>query len=176
MISIPPSRLKHGHRKSKLVSAEYRAWRHMRTRCENANHPQFFRYGGRGIQVCNAWLEFENFLADMGLRPSNDHSLDRIDVDRNYEPSNCRWATEKEQQRNRGNNRVFTLNGVTASLAELCEINGCSYKTVHSRIQKGSPIEQAMTVGRIGRNQLIKDGPRIHLDALAVTVERLING
>ncbi len=73
----------------------------MRQRCLNPNNPWFHRYGGRGIKVCERWGKFENFLADMGARPANDLSIDRIDNNGNYEPKNCRWATAKEQMRDR---------------------------------------------------------------------------
>lgn len=142
---------KHGGRKTD----EYRIWRHMRTRCENQNCDAYHSYGGRGIKVCDRWLEFKNFIADMGNRPSKSHSIDRIDTHGNYEPSNCRWATMKTQQRNRTNNVVYTHNGITASLAELCEINNCKYKTVHMRLTKGASIELALTSGRIAYRSLL---------------------
>lgn len=144
------NRYRHGGRKLD----EYRIWRHMRTRCENKKSPYFFRYGGRGISICERWLDFKNFFEDMGCRPSTKHSIDRIDVDGNYEPSNCRWTTMKIQQRNRGNNTIYTYNGVTASLAELCEINACKYTTVHMRLSKGASIELAMTLGRVAYRSL----------------------
>jgi hypothetical protein len=72
----------------------------MLDRCKNPNAPKFHHYGGRGITVCDRWLTFENFYADMGERPT-DLTLDRINVDGNYEPANCRWATHKEQRANR---------------------------------------------------------------------------
>jgi hypothetical protein len=88
------------HNKSK--TKEYKAWLHMKGRCYNPKTIQFKYWGGRGIKVCDRWKNsFENFLEDMGFKPSLSHSLDRINVDGNYEPSNCRWATPEVQSRNR---------------------------------------------------------------------------
>jgi hypothetical protein len=90
---------KHGHAKAKNLSPTYISWASMHTRCTNKNARNFKHYGGRGISVCQSWKRFENFLADMGERP-NSMSLDRIDVDGNYEPSNCKWSTQSEQVKN----------------------------------------------------------------------------
>lgn len=92
---------KHGHSHRSGTSLTYNSWRAMIDRCSNSSHAGFENYGGRGITVCGRWQTFENFLADMGERPSSKHSIDRIDPDGNYEPDNCRWATAKEQRRNR---------------------------------------------------------------------------
>ena len=87
--------------KKKSSSPEYACWVAMRQRCENKNNPRFGGYGGRGVTVCDRWSSFDAFIADMGPRPSSNHSIDRIDNDGNYEPSNCRWALPHEQYASR---------------------------------------------------------------------------
>ena len=92
---------KHGHATSSRRSPEYRSWTSMRARCNYSGARGFMDYGGRGISVCERWNSFELFLADMGPKPSPQHSIDRIDPDGDYEPGNCRWATSKEQATNK---------------------------------------------------------------------------
>jgi len=93
---------KHGDATGGRVTPEYISWRAMLRRCSDPKHERFKHYGGRGIKVCERWREsYVAFLADMGRRPSPKHSIDRIDGDGDYEPSNCRWATRSEQERNK---------------------------------------------------------------------------
>lgn len=97
---------------------EYIAWMSMMARCRRQTHRQWTRYGGRGIKVCERWNSYNQFLKDMGRKPSNKHSLDRIDNNGSYEPSNCRWATWREQQQNRSTNRLITIGNRTLCLTQ----------------------------------------------------------
>jgi hypothetical protein len=103
----------HGESADGKISNEYMAWVSMRSRCSDVNHPSYEQWGGRGIRVCDRWQNsFENFLLDMGRKPSPKHSLDRIDNDKGYEPGNCRWGTRKQQQGNRRNSIWLEYKGI----------------------------------------------------------------
>lgn len=111
------SRLIHGHCSKKTITSEFRCWDAMKQRCINPNHKSYKDYGARGITVCDRWMNsFENFLNDMGLRPSNKHSIDRIDNNDSYYPENCRWYTE--QNKNTRANQWRTYDGRTQIVAD----------------------------------------------------------
>lgn len=116
---------------------EYRVWKAMRERCEKSYSSGYAMYGAKGIRVCRRWKKFENFIADMGRRPTNANSLERVDGAKGYSPSNCRWATHKDQVRNRSNTIVVTINGVTAPLAQFGERHGLKWQTIYIRYRRG---------------------------------------
>jgi len=130
---------------------EYRAWHGMIKRCYNKKYNLYHRYGGRGIIVCDRWLNsFELFLNDMGKCPPNKKSIDRKENDGNYEPNNCRWATDKEQSNNRSTNNNFEINGVVKNMQQWCDVYGADYKRVWQRVfDLGWDIEKALTVQKI---------------------------
>lgn len=129
----------HGMRQTRT----YTIWAGILARCLNPNQAAYANYGGRGITVCDRWLEFINFHADMGDAPAG-HSIDRIDNDGGYSPDNCRWANRSEQNRNRRNVRLLTIDGETAPMAEWSERYGIALSTVWLRIKKGWSEEQAV--------------------------------
>ena len=126
-------------------SPEHNTWSKIIGRCKNKNDNAYHRYGGRGITVCDRWLKYENFLSDMGRRPSDAHSIDRIDNNGCYEPNNCRWATAAEQSRNRRSNVFVEVDGYKMVLKDAADKFGIPYKTVHARISNGWEIMDALT-------------------------------
>lgn len=145
----------HGYSKT----PEYLAWTSMHQRCSNPKNKWFHRYGGRGISVCDRWQSFENFYADMGPRPLRG-TLDRYpDNDGNYEPSNCRWATQKQQIRNREKTVFLEYEGVTRSLAEWAELYGIKRKVLANRIKQGWSVFDALTKPKSGRWGAIRSKP-----------------
>lgn len=138
----------HGHAVGNAESRTYVSWKAMKKRCTNKNYRQFHLYGGRGIKICDRWYSFANFLADMGERPMS-MTLDRINSNGNYEPSNCRWATDKEQNRNASNARHVTIAGRTQCLAAWTEETGVSQTTIFRRMKRGLPENLWLHKGRI---------------------------
>jgi hypothetical protein len=130
-----------GHRKR----PEYGSWRAMKDRCLNPRHSAYDRYGGRGVTICERWLTFANFFADMGPRPTPEHSLDRVDANGNYEPENCRWATDAEQNQNSRKNRFLTHDGQTLCVSEWARRIGIKAATLEQRLNLGWSVERALT-------------------------------
>lgn len=116
---------------------EYRSWANMKRRCYNPRTDRYPHYGGRGIVVCERWRNsFENFYTDMGECPDG-YTLDRIDVDGNYEPINCRWASADEQARNRSNNVMLHHNGKSMCLTDWAQYLGIEREVLRSRMRRG---------------------------------------
>ena len=136
----------HGHSKRGQMSREYKSWANMITRCTNTSDPHYMYYGGRGIAVCDRWLNsFENFLSDMGTCPA-DLTIDRKNNDGNYEPDNCRWGTKIQQMNNTRRNATLTFSGETKTVAEWARSVGLPYSVLHSRIHRyGWPVGRALT-------------------------------
>lgn len=126
-------------------SATYYSWDNMVQRCTNPRRKEFNSYGGRGITICDQWLNsFEAFLADMGERPIG-YSLDRIDNSKGYEPGNCRWADRKIQQRNTRQNRILAIDGISLCVSAWAEQPGASKDaTIRSRLRKGWTEREAV--------------------------------
>ena len=122
-------------------------WRSIKRRCYTVSHIEYTRYGGRGITVCEEWLHdfqaFYDWAMANGYR--DDLTIDRIDVNGNYEPSNCRWVTQKEQQNNRSNNHRITYNGETLTAMQFAEKYKMNYSTLITRLSRGWSIEKIMS-------------------------------
>lgn len=134
----------HGMGETKL----HARWMAMIARCENPKHRGYHNYGGRGIKVCKRWREsFTAFFADMGHPPFTDYQIDRIDNDKDYEPGNCRWVSNKTNSRNRKNVRMLTYLGETKPLNEWAEQVGLEPKTLYQRLYKLKwALDDAMTI------------------------------
>jgi hypothetical protein len=132
--------VKHG----RCNTPEHRSWNHMKDRCLNPKSDGYYLYGAKGIEVCDRWLDFENFFADMGVKPTLRHSIDRIDSKGNYEPSNCRWATPKEQANNRkqasirnlARNYLIWKASNTQSVSSLSQIFNLSEDAIYYTLKK----------------------------------------
>lgn len=145
-------KIKHGHARKGNRTPEYISWEDAKRRCTDKNDQHYSSYGGKGIEFCQRWMKFENFLADMGYRPKGT-TLDRIDNYRGYEPGNCRWATLKEQSRNRRQNRWIDAFGEHLCITDAAERYGLSLGCLTNRL-KTMPPEDALT------KPLLKRRPR----------------
>lgn len=128
--------LKHGFASNYKIEKIYSVWTSMKQRCFNKKNPFFKQYGGRGIKVCERWMVFENFYKDMG-NPKPGMSINRINNNGNYEPGNCEWTTRKIQQNNTRRNKLFTLNGISKTLAEWSDYLNIPYGRLDNRKRKG---------------------------------------
>lgn len=125
----------------------YNIWGGIKERCNTITNSAYKDYGGRGIKMCDEWLNsfqtFKKWALNNGY--ADNLTIDRVDNNGNYEPNNCRWSTTKQQARNRRNNKIYTINGVTKCLAEWCEQYKICYQTVKYRLQQNWDIEKALT-------------------------------
>jgi hypothetical protein len=137
------ARVTHGKTRGGVEDATFMSWRGMHSRCSKVNNAQYAYYGGRGVRVCKRWASFEVFLKDMGPRPHG-CTLDRINVNGDYTPKNCRWATRKEQSVNKRNTCNYTHNGRTLCLADWVRMfNTVSYSTARRRLRTGISLKVA---------------------------------
>lgn len=142
---------KHGGKAGGSPTPEYTVWQGVKRRCYNRRDKRYDDYGGRGIRMCDRWRNsFAAFLEDMGVRPSPAHQLERKDNDGHYEKDNCRWATRKEQARNKRNNRIITaVDGTSRCLAEWAELLRLDGRVIQSLLRRGAKIDaiQALIEG-----------------------------
>jgi len=136
---------KHGHSVGRKTTREYQSWSGAKKRCCDPKNDKYSIYGARGISICDRWKDsFENFFLDMGACPPG-HSIDRINNDGNYEPGNCRWATAKEQVRNRSNTIRMEWDGRLMTIAEICEAEGIRYGALYKAVfLRGNPLNEAI--------------------------------
>lgn len=162
----PPTRVTH----AASDTPEHQSWTAMRQRCLNPRNPAYPRYGGRGVAICPEWDDFATFLRDMGPRPSPEHSIDRYpDGTGNYEPTNCRWATDYEQSNNRSINHSILAFGREQNLSQWALESPVDAETIRHRIAQGWHPEQAIaTPANAELFHFIEfDGKRQHLAAWA---------
>jgi hypothetical protein len=134
--------IKHGYKGTRI----YRIWNGMKQRCLNPNSPNYKRYGGRGIKICDEWMNFENFLNWAKSTEYNDTlSIERDNYNRNYEPSNCRWATCKEQANNRSNNTFITVSGITLNIKQWSEYLNVGYSFLKHKLDTNIPAEDIIS-------------------------------
>lgn len=139
-------KVKHGFSRRGQKTLEYHIWRAMIERCHNPNNKNYNRYGGRGIIVCAEWRsDFTKFLSDMGTKPFAKATIERIQTNGNYEKSNCKWATWKEQQNNKSSNKILTLNGESLTVSQWIDKTGLKRGMVYQRIYRGWSDERILT-------------------------------
>lgn len=141
------TRLVHGDKRRGSPAPEFTSWCQMKARCCDENCPAYENYGGRGITICERWMHsYPNFLADMGRKPSSQHSIERKDNGGNYCPENCCWATKTEQANNRRSNRTIEYMGIKASVSEWSRKSKLLPATIIARLNKGWTPGEALTI------------------------------
>jgi hypothetical protein len=128
----------------KCQTRSYRIWAGIKTRCLNPRSRGFAEYGGNGIGICDRWLDFRNFYADMGDPPTVQHSIERQNGSLGYSPDNCKWATPQEQANNRKSSRVVEYNGQSLTIAQWADSLGISQKTISTRLNRNWTVGQAL--------------------------------
>lgn len=131
----------HQYKHGQFNSPIYNSWCRMKKRCLNPNDISYPRYGGKGVQVCEAWMGFENFYEDMKDKWFKGASLDRIDNSKGYEPDNCRWVTKVDQNRNKSSVRRFEYRGQKLTVADVAKSCGIPHRTAYARLVRyGWPV------------------------------------
>ena len=147
LVKVKNATTKHGYSNNRL----HKTWRGILYRCYNKDDPSYNYYGGRAITICDEWLHdfkvFYNWAINNGYKESL--TIDRIDVNGNYEPSNCRWVDMKIQSRNKRNNINYTIDGETHCIIDWCKILNLNYHTVYTRIHRGWAIGKALNYGKV---------------------------
>ena len=165
-----PAHVTHGLSKTKI----YRIWHDMRERCFNPKKERYPNYGGRGITVCDEWASpdgftaFYNYVSKLEHFGEEGYSLDRIDVNGNYEPNNVRWATDAEQRRNRTDNHYIEINGEQMILSDVAKAAGVTNKTIYKRLSLGASEEQLLRKCRV-------DSWTIEINGESLTVKEIAN-
>lgn len=135
--------LKHGDAANGVKTSEYDIWKTMKQRCGNPKCKAYKNYGGRGITVCSRWINsFENFLNDMGRKPTPKHTIERKDNNKGYSPDNCKWATRTENCNNKRNCRIVTFKGRSMTITQWAKKLGVNSETFRDRFSYGWPIEK----------------------------------
>lgn len=164
---------KHGMSPASGRVPEYNIWAGIKQRCLNRNNKHFKDYGGRGITLCEEWMEFTGFFNDMGRRPTPKHSIDRINNDRGYCLENCRWATQKEQCRNTRKTILIKFNGESVPLVAAAESIGINEHTLYQRLFKhGWAIEDALSIPTQKPNDRTKDKRTHQYEPISLVSER----
>ena len=136
----------------KSLTSEYNIWGNMLYRCNTESSALYNAYGGRGIRVSESWHTFEGFISDMGEKPSPEYSIDRVDVNGDYCKENCRWATKKQQSRNRTNSQYIYIEGEKMQVNDYCEMYNVSVQATKSRIRRKWSNERIISTPTRGYN------------------------